>query len=294
MQLYHSCREAMKYCIDSKTFAAAWLYNDEKPMDIHIHDCYEIYYSISGGKQFLIDNRFYNFNPGDIFFINQYESHHLYQVDDGSHERIILSIYPDYLKSFCTKNTDLNYCFTCRNTNFGHKLSLTDEEQKRFLYFVHNLTGTEGYGQDLMDKAAFLEMMIFLNKIFLKRCDHDLLEHEITGVHHEQIDGILSYVNQNLAQNLTIQNLADQFYISSSYLCRIFKDATGTTINKYITAKRITRAKALLSDGYSVTETCSMCGFRDYSNFLKSFTKAVGISPRKYAQFSTSYVSIHS
>ena len=49
-------------------------------MDIHIHDCYEIYYSISGGKQFLIDNRFYNFNPGDIFFINQYESHYISQI----------------------------------------------------------------------------------------------------------------------------------------------------------------------------------------------------------------------
>lgn len=92
-------------------------------------------------------------------------------------------------------------------------------------------------------------------------------------------------MNQNLTQELTIQNLASHFYLSPSYLCKIFKSETGTTINRYITAKRITHAKALLAEGYSVTDVCPMCGFNDYSNFLKAFTKAVGISPKKYAQF---------
>ena len=56
------------------------------------------------------------------------------------------------------------------------------------------------------------------------------------------------------------------------------------TINKYITAKRIAHAKDHLIQGYSVSEACEKCGFNDYSNFLKAFTKAVGITPGKYAQ----------
>ena len=63
MKLCSSCKEGIRSCIETQTFSAAHLYSYEKPMDIHIHDCYEIYYSVSGGKQFLIDNRFYNFNP---------------------------------------------------------------------------------------------------------------------------------------------------------------------------------------------------------------------------------------
>lgn len=286
MYIYDSCKSATDACLKSQTFAVAHLYNDEKPMNIHIHDCYEVYYSISGGKQFLIDNRFYTFNPGDIFFINQYESHYLSQIENGKLERIILSIYPDYLKKFCTEQTDLNYCFTCRNTSLGHKISLSADEQKRFMYYIHKLSNNEGYGQDVLDQAVFLELLIFLNRIFLLHCDHDLNVCEATGIRHEQIDDILSYVNQNLTETLTIQSLAEHFYLSSSYLCKIFKNATGTTINKYISAKRITKAKALLSDGYSVSDTCTMCGFGDYSNFLKVFTKAVGITPKKYAQFS--------
>lgn len=61
---------------------------------------------------------------------------------------------------------------------------------------------------------------------------------------------------------------AFHFYLSSSYLCRIFKDSTGTTINQYITAKRISRAKVLLAEGHPVAEDSSLCGFGDYSNFL--------------------------
>ena len=144
-----------------------------------------------------------------------------------------------------------------------------------------------------MDRAAFLELMTFLNRIFLARREEermsDISRAETAGGYNPgysgHIDAILSYVNQNLTEELTIRKLAAHFYLSSSYLCKIFKDETGTTINRYITAKRISRAKALLAEGYSVTETYAMCGFQDYSNFLKAFTKAVGISPKKYAMY---------
>lgn len=301
MLIHTSCQDSIQSCINTQTFAAAHLYNDEKPMKIHIHDCYEIYYSISGGKQFLIDNRFYDFKPGDMFFINQYESHYLSQIDSITHERIILSIYPEYLKRCCTTQTDLNYCFSHREPQGGHKLTLSPEEQSRFLYFIHKLRDTGTFGQDVLEHAVFLELMTFLNRLFTAKngggygditflspdsnSESESDSGSTQAPRHTQIDAILSYVNQNLTNELTIQKLAENFYLSTSYLCKIFKSETGTTINRYITAKRITRAKALLAEGYSVTDACSMCGYNDYSNFLKSFTKAVGISPKKYAQY---------
>lgn len=290
MIIYDSCKSAIQSCLDTKTFAVAHLYNEEKTMNIHIHDCYEIYFSISGGKQFLIDNRFYNFRPGDLFFINQFESHYLSQVDSATHERIVLSVFPDYLKHFSTEQTDLNYCFSCRDTAFGHKISLTAEEQNRFLYYIHKLSENNEFGQDILDQTAFLELITYLTRLFLARRKEEntteTRENQVCiGPHSAQIDAILSYVNLHLTEELTLPKLASNFYLSTSYLCKIFKDETGTTINRYITAKRITRAKILLSEGHSVTETYTMCGFGDYSNFLKVFTKAVGISPKKYALY---------
>ncbi len=283
MREFSSCKQAINFCISQKYFSIAHLYNDEKPMDMHIHDCYEIYYSISGGKQFLIDNSFYDIIPGDIFLINQYESHYLAQIDKEVHERIVLSIYPDYLSSLSSEKTDLNNCFKLRDSTAAHKLHLDPEAQKRFIYFIHKILDSGGFGSDLTEQAAFIELMVFLNKVFNKNSNHQQAENQATN--HAQVDDILTYINRNIQHNLNIETLSSYFFISDSYLCRIFKATTGTTINKYVTAKRITIAKALLNEGMSVTETCEKCGFNDYSNFLKAFIKAVGISPKKYAQY---------
>ena len=291
MLIHDSCKAAIQACLDTKTFAIARLFSEEKTMQIHIHDCYEVYFSIAGGKQFLVDNRVYEVRSGDIFFINQFESHYLSKIDQDNHVRVVLSIHPDYLKRFSTEQTDLNYCFTYRDSILGHKVNLSEEERKRFMYFIHKLSEKREFGQDLLDQAVFLELMTFLNYIFISRCEKTLHSsrdgtHSQPSPHHTRIDEILAYIDQHLVEDINITMLASHFYLNSSYLCKIFKDTTGTTINRYITAKRISRAKALLAEGRPVAETCALCGFGDYSNFLKAFTKAVGISPKKYAAYS--------
>ena len=89
MELQRSCKEAIASCLDQKTFAVSHLYND--------------------------DNRFYSIEPGDIFFINQYESHHLTYIDEKVHERIVLSIFPDFLKQLSSGQTNLDNCFSSRD-----------------------------------------------------------------------------------------------------------------------------------------------------------------------------------
>ena len=272
----------MEDCSMTQTFAIAHLYKEEKAMDMHIHDCYEIYYSISGGKQFLIDNRFYSIEPGDIFIINQYESHKITQVDKMVHERIVLSIHPDYTKRLSTPKTNLDACFSDRPEDFSHKVSLNREQQKRFLYYINKITDAEGYGHDIIEQTAFMELMVLINNTLKTNEIHE----SSTYVYNRQVDDILAYINLNIASPINTERLAKEFFLSESYICRIFKAATGTTINKYISARRISIAKALLNDGFSVMEAYEKSGFTDYSNFFKAFTKAVGISPKKYAQCS--------
>ena len=283
MKELNSCKEAMAKSIENKYFAVAHLYKDEKAMEMHIHDCYEVYFSISGGKQFLIDNQVYDIAPGDLFLINQYDSHYLTQIDKELHERIVIMIDPEYMRSISTEETDLDACFQGRSDNFSHKLSLTQEQQGRFLYFINKLVTSNGYGHDLLERATFTELFVMINKIVADRENNT--EAEKPATYNEQVDSILSYLNNNLQYPVSIGDLSKHFYISESYICRIFKAATGTTINKYMTARRISIAKSLLAEGIGVSEVCERCGFSDYSNFLKAFTKSVGISPKKYSQY---------
>ena len=282
MKELNSCKEAMAESIEKKYFSIAHLYKDEKAMAMHIHDCYEVYYSISGGKQFLIDNKVYDIAPGDIFLISQYDSHYLTQIDQELHERIVIMIDPEFMKSVSSEETNLNECFENRGEDFSHKISLNQEQQKRFLYFINKILSSNGYGHDLLEKTTFIEMFLMINKILLDK--EGGKDTEEIATYNEQVDAILSYLNSNIQNPVSIGDLAKHFYISESYICRIFKSATGTTINKYMTARRIAIAKSLLAEGKGVSEVCEECGFSDYSNFLKAFTKSVGISPKKYSQ----------
>ena len=285
MNELYSCRQAIDQCAATHTFAIAHLYKEEKTMDMHIHDCYEIYYSVSGGKQFLIDNKLYTIEPGDLFVINQYASHKITQADKMTHERIVLSIHPEYPKRLSSPETNLDACFSARPDTFSHKIPLNKEQQKRFLYYVNKITGAEGYACDIYEQTAFMELLVLINRLALA-CH--VPETPVSCIHNQQVDDILAYLNLHIASPITLSQLAGEFFLSESYLCRIFKAATGTTINKYITARRISIAKALLSDGCSVMEAYEKSGFTDYSAFFKAFTRAVGISPKKYAQCSVS------
>ena len=282
MKELNSCKAAMAYSIENHYFSVAHLYKDEKAMEMHIHDCYEVYFSISGGKQFLIDNQVYDIAPGDLFIINQFDSHYLTQIDSELHERIVIMIDPEYMKTISSPETDLDACFRNRSDTFSHKISLTPEQQKRFLYFINKIVTSTGFGHDLLERATFTELFVMINKIVKDRESDS--ETDRPATYNEQVDSILSYINNNIQYPISIGDLSRQFYISESYICRIFKSATGTTINKYMTARRISIAKSLLAEGIGVSEVCERCGFSDYSNFLKAFTKSVGISPKKYSQ----------
>lgn len=282
MNELYSCQQSIEQCAATKTFSIAHLHKEEKTMDMHIHNCYEIYYSVSGGKQFLIDNKLYAIEPGDLFVINQYESHKITQADKATHERIVLSIHPEYPKRLSSPETDLDACFSDRPDSFCHRISLNREQQKRFLYLITKITGAVGYAHDIYEQTAFMELLALVNGLMM--ASHAPASSG-NPVYHHQVEDILSYIDLNITSPITLSQLAGEFFLSESYICRIFKAATGTTINKYITARRISIAKALLHDGASIMETCEKSGFADYSVFFKAFTKAVGISPKKYSQY---------
>lgn len=63
-----------------------------------------------------------------------------------------------------------------------------------------------------------------------------------------------------------------------------FKKYTGLTLREYIADLKIEEAKKLLLSGENVSDACCKSGFSDYSNFIRTFTKATGLSPGKYAK----------
>lgn len=94
---------------------------------------------------------------------------------------------------------------------------------------------------------------------------------------------ILHYLDEHYTEDISLDFLAEQFYISKYYLSREFKKEYGTTIIQYILAKKITNAKELLRySDFSIEEIARCCGIDDASYFNKVFKKAEGCTASEY------------
>lgn len=287
MQLHTSYNIAFQAALTSQSFAIAHLQHIKLPMNIDTSGCHKIFYFISGEKKFHINNYVYDIQPGDLFFVNQRDWHYFSQInDEDSHERIVIFIYPEFLKSLCTEQTDLCSCFMHKDNTWEHRLRMQPKDCDKFLYFIHKFASVGGFGEDVFTMGVFLELMVFVNRACQNRqlLPQKSQKDSIKMGCSKQVSPIISYIDSHITEDLSLELLSEHFFLTPSYLCRVFKNGTGTTIHKYIIAKRITMAKDLLTQNYSVTDACHMSGFKDYNGFLKSFVNAVGISPKKYAQ----------
>jgi two-component system response regulator YesN len=97
---------------------------------------------------------------------------------------------------------------------------------------------------------------------------------------------IKEYVSQNYQnENLSIKDISEHVFLSSSYVCTVFKTETGKTLNQYLTEYRIEKAKKLLMDSrYKITDISAKVGYNDGNYFGKSFKKIVGLSPSEFRE----------
>ncbi len=84
---------------------------------------------------------------------------------------------------------------------------------------------------------------------------------------------VMAYINEHYAQPLTLDEIADAFFISKSYLSHEFVRYTNTSVYEYIQFRRICGAKLLIASGVSLTDAAFQSGFNSYSSFSAHFSQ---------------------
>lgn len=99
----------------------------------------------------------------------------------------------------------------------------------------------------------------------------------------EKIHDIQDYLDLHFAEKISLDSLAQQYFISKFHLSREFKKLTGTTIGNYLTAKRVSHAKKQLRfTSLPLDGIARECGLSDTSYFVKVFKQAEGMTPGEY------------
>ena len=97
------------------------------------------------------------------------------------------------------------------------------------------------------------------------------------------IHGITRYLQEHLAEEVSLSVLAEEFHLSAQYISQLFKNEIGVGFLAYLTNIRMERAKQLLlSTSLSIAEVSEQSGYGDYRVFTKVFKNAEGITPSQY------------
>jgi AraC-like DNA-binding protein len=103
------------------------------------------------------------------------------------------------------------------------------------------------------------------------------------GLDRRRLSRVLDYIEANLEEDLTVDELAGIACLSRFHFARAFKTAIGRSPHQYVSAKRLERAKALLIGAdRSLVDITLTLGFSCQANFTRAFRRATGLTPGQY------------
>ena len=103
--------------------------------------------------------------------------------------------------------------------------------------------------------------------------------------HIDVIHKAIDYIRRNYMKKISLEEVAENIYLSPSYFSKIFKEEMNCNFNSYLNKLRIEKSKSLLlSDNISLIEIAGLLGFEDQSYFSKVFKKVTGVTPGKFRE----------
>ena len=252
-------------------------------VELHHHDFYELYFLLSGDVTYTIESRLYHVMPGDMLLISPRELHQLYIRSEMSvYERYVLWVNPQVLDRLSTELTDLCRCFDPARPGYGNLLRLNPEDRSRMqqlLESLHRETQAGGFGSDLLRESLFIQLLVTINRLVAQ--EGSSFEEANRG--NRAVSKVVDYVNLHYSEPLSLDLLAERFYVSKYHLSHEFHRQVGTSVYRYIQKKRLLIARQLLQQGKKPNEVYAACGFGDYAGFYRAFKAEYGAAPREYA-----------
>ena len=248
----------------------------ETKVDFHYHEFCKILMLVSGRGGYSVEGRRYALSPGDVVLIGS-RSVHKPELEAGvPYERIIIYVSPEYLQQMSTPDCDLLSVFSGSG---GHVLRPREAQRRQLFALAAALErdlAPDTFGREILSHAGLLRLVVEIAKDMQDTSAN--LPSPVLPENH-RVREIIRYLDENLAEDIDIELLAEKFYVSKFYMMRQFRKETGTTIYMYLTQRRLMQARDLIASGMSATQACYACGFRNYSSFTRAYGKHFGTTP---------------
>lgn len=245
----------------------------------HFHSTFEIFYVFSGERYFFIDDGSYKINEGELVIIAPNILHKAINTEKPGCERINIYFdeelgnfnYPisEALSSLLKNDKKII------NLNITEKTSV--EELFRKMIYEIQIKKT-GYEMSL--QALLIQLLVAVCRYIE---ENPTIQASSQSYMHKKAAEIVQYINEHYMEPISLNSISENFYISRSYLSKIFKEATTFTLVEYLNNVRIKEAKKLLNkSNLKVTEICEKVGFGSITHFGRIFKEVTGHAPLYY------------
>ena len=239
---------------------------------LHNHSDYEILLFLEGDARYIVEDKVYLLEPGDLILVRKHELHRIYHNSPAPYRRVVLMISPSFFRENACPAYEAQFLEAPQD--MGHKIT-ADAVRSSGLYdtFLRYKKYSQCYSRPFGDpvlRSVIVEMAYILNQT-----------NSFSGsdVFSEPVRTVILYLNSNYDKDITLDFLQDRFFISKYHLCREFRKATGLTVHEYIRRKRLTRVQELRSGGMRIGDAALEAGFHDYSAFYRASRKESGTQP---------------
>lgn len=253
---------------------------------LHSHRAFEISIIKQGTGNYLINDRIYDYEKGDVFVIGNRDRHQLQPSEKFPTQNLTVHFAPEYISLPFETDIDASFLsiFYNQNDRYSHRLDRDNPSTEKIYKNVFKIFCEAEHKLP----AYHLKIKVYLEHILIEILrNYDYFEINPSlyskSLSQAKMYEVLEYINYNISEDLTLSKLAGIACVSPTYFSALFRQINNIGLFEYIARKRIDYAANLLRHSdLNITDIAFRCGYNSTGSFNKSFRRIMHCSPSDF------------
>ncbi len=254
-------------CLKKKTFST--------------EDFYELSYFVVGERKYIVDDVIFKIKPGMVVLSKKDKNSKTTIYNESTYERILIRFHASYLEQILTVFNGIDVLGF-----FNQKIKIVklDFDQKvkleNILFDMVKLNDLQTQYSDISVKLSLCMILAMMSEHLQEKSSDDIIHY---GEKNPKISEIITYINSNYTEDITLNHLAQRFYLSPFYLSKLFKQVTNITVVQYLNTIRVKKAKYhLIHTNDKIIDIAFRVGFNSNTHFTRVFNQICNESPNHF------------